>query len=55
MYKILYEMKNTMLNNDSKKGFKKQKQMEIFHFNPSKYNIENEMITSGNKITRFEM
>ena len=43
------------INNDSKKGFKKQKQMEIFHFNPSKYNIENEMITSGNKITRFEM
>ena len=43
------------IDNDSKKGFKKQKQMEIFHFNPSRYNIENEMITSGNKITRFEM
>ena len=28
--------------------------MDTFHFNPSRYNLENEILTTGNKITRFQ-
>ena len=40
--------------NNAQRGFKKQKMMDTFTFNPSKYSLENEIITFGNKITQFQ-
>jgi hypothetical protein len=40
--------------NTAKKGFKKQKMMDTYVFNPSKYDIDNQIVTMGNKITEFQ-
>ena len=42
------------IENNAKKGFKKQKIMDTYVFNPSKYNLDNQIFTQGNKITEFE-
>ena len=42
------------LENNAKKGFKKQKMMDTYVFNPSKYNVNNQIITTGNKISQFK-
>ena len=42
------------IENNAQKGFKKQKMMDTFIFNPSKYSLENKIITFGNKITQFQ-
>ena len=50
-YHIIYM---DTIENNAKKGFKKQKIMNTYVFNPSKYNLSNEILTQGNKITEFE-
>ena len=50
-YHIIY-MDTT--ENSAKKGFKKQKMMDTYTFNPSKYSLDNLMVTMGAKITEFE-
>ena len=50
-YHIIYM---DTLENNAKKGFKKQKMMDTYVFNPSKYNVNNQIITTGNKITQFK-
>ena len=50
-YHIIYL---DLVENNAQKGFKKEKFMDTFHFNPSRYNLENEILTTGNKITRFQ-
>lgn len=50
-YHIIY-MDTT--ENSAKKGFKKQKMMDTYTFNPSKYSLDNLMVTMGAKITQFE-
>ena len=50
-YHIIYM---DTVENNAKKGFKKQKIMDTYVFNPSKYNLDNQILTQGNKITEFE-
>lgn len=50
-YHIIYM---DTLENTAKKGFKKQKMMDTYVLNPSKYDIDNQIVTMGNKITEFE-
>ena len=50
-YHIIYM---DTIENNAKKGFKKQKIMDTYVFNPSKYNLSNQILTQGNKITEFE-
>ena len=50
-YHIIYM---DSLENNAKKGFKKQKMMDTYVFNPSKYNVNNQIITTGNKISQFK-
>ena len=50
-YHIIYM---DTIENNAKKGFKKQKIMDTYVFNPSKYNLDNQIFTQGNKITEFE-
>ena len=50
-YHIIYM---DTIENTAKKGFKKQKMMDTYAFNPSKYNLDNQIVTMGNKITEFE-
>tara|TARA_B100000963_G_scaffold159000_1_gene138394 strand:- start:5558 stop:6676 length:1119 start_codon:yes stop_codon:yes gene_type:complete len=42
------------IENNAKKGFKKQKIMDTFVFNPSKYSLDNQIVTFGRKITEFK-
>ena len=42
------------IENNAKKGFKKQKIMDTYVFNPSKYKLSNQILTQGNKITQFK-
>ena len=50
-YHIIYM---DTVENTAQKGFKKQKMMDTYVFNPSKYDLDNQIITMGNKITEFE-
>ena len=50
-YHIIYM---DTLENTAKKGFKKQKMMDTYVFNPTKYDLDNQIVTMGNKITEFE-
>ena len=50
-YHIIY-MDTT--ENSAKKGFKQEKIMDTYTFNPSKYSLDNLMLTTGTKITQFE-
>tara|TARA_B100000963_G_scaffold345796_1_gene350285 strand:+ start:902 stop:1963 length:1062 start_codon:yes stop_codon:yes gene_type:complete len=50
-YHIIYM---DTVENTAKKGFKKQKMMDTYVFNPSKYDLDNQIVTMGNKITEFE-
>ena len=50
-YHIIYM---DTIENNAKKGFKKQKIMDTYVFNPSKYSLDNQILTFGNKITEFE-
>ena len=50
-YHIIYM---DTLENTAKKGFKKQKIMDTYVFNPTKYDIDNQIVTMGNKITEFK-
>ena len=50
-YHIIYM---DTIENNAKKGFKKQKIMDTFVFNPSKYSLGNQIVTFGNKITEFK-
>ena len=42
------------IENNAKKGFKKQKIMDTYVFNPKKYSLNNQILTQGNKITQFK-
>ena len=42
------------VENSAKKGFKKQKIMETYVFNPTKYDLQKQIITQGTKITEFK-
>ena len=42
------------IENNAKKGFKKQKIMDTYVFNPKKYSLNNQILTEGNKITQFK-
>ena len=50
-YHIIYM---DTIENSAKKGFKKQKIMETFVINPSKYDLQNQIFTQGTKITEFK-
>ena len=50
-YHIIYM---DTIENTAKKGFKKQKMMDTYVFNPTKYDLDNQIVTMGNKITEFE-
>ena len=50
-YHIIYM---DTIENNAKKGFKKQKIMDTYVFNPKKYSLNNQILTEGNKITQFK-
>jgi len=50
-YHIIYM---DTIENTAKKGFKKQKMMDTYVFNPTKYDLDNQIVTMGTKIAEFD-